>query len=153
MTMDRMVEYLENRGFKTIRERDTLNRCYNFIIEKDGLEMERPFHYPESDDPYTRDNIQKEFLNGLIEDFSKETVYTTMFNPNHKFAIKNVIFNPPATIVFWEDCTKTIVKAGDNDIFDPEKGLAMAITKKALGNEGNYYNVIRKWVDSKLVKF
>ena len=59
--------------------------------------------------------------------------------------IKNVIFNPPATIVFWQDGTKTVVKA-TNEIYDPEKGLAMAIAKRALGNQGNYYNVIKKWV-------
>ena len=45
--------------------------------------------------------------------------------------IKNVIFNKPATIVFWEDGTKTVVKAIDEP-FDEEKGLAMAIAKKAL---------------------
>ena len=59
--------------------------------------------------------------------------------------IKNVIFNDPATIVFWSDNTKTVVKA-QNEPFDPEKGLAMAICKKALGNEGNYYNEIKKWL-------
>ena len=59
--------------------------------------------------------------------------------------IKNVIFNPPATIVFWQDGTKTVVKA-TNELYDPEKGLAMAIVKRALGNQGNYYNVIKKWV-------
>lgn len=59
--------------------------------------------------------------------------------------IKNVIFNPPATIVFWQDGTKTVVKA-TNEVYDPEKGLAMAIAKRALGNQGNYYNVIKKWV-------
>lgn len=58
--------------------------------------------------------------------------------------IKNVIFNPPATIVFWTDNTKTVVKAGEYDIYDPEKGIAMAITKKVLGNQGNYYNEVRK---------
>ena len=59
--------------------------------------------------------------------------------------IKNVIFNDPATIVFWSDNTKTVVKA-QNEPFDPEKGLAMAICKRALGNEGNYYNEIKKWL-------
>lgn len=59
--------------------------------------------------------------------------------------IKNVIFNPPATIVFWQDGTKTVVKA-TNELYDPEKGLAMAIAKRALGNQGNYYNIIKKWV-------
>lgn len=62
--------------------------------------------------------------------------------------IKEVIFNNPATIVFWNDDTKTIVKAND-DAFDPEKGLAMAITKKFLGNKGNYYNELRKWLPKK----
>lgn len=62
--------------------------------------------------------------------------------------IKNVIFNPPATIVFWSDDTKTVVKCQDyEDTFDPEKGLAMAISKKAMGNKGNYYNTIDKWVN------
>lgn len=61
--------------------------------------------------------------------------------------IKKVIFNNPATIVFWADETKTIVKCQEKDIYDPEKGLAMAITKKALGNEGNYFETIKKWTE------
>lgn len=59
--------------------------------------------------------------------------------------IKNVVFNPPATIVFWADNSKTVVKA-ENENFDPEKGLAMAIAKKALGNKGNYYETFKKWL-------
>ena len=62
-----------------------------------------------------------------------------------KFDIKKVIFNEPATIVFWGDGTKTVVKDSEGK-FDPEKGLAMAISKKALGNKGNYYDVFRKWL-------
>ena len=60
--------------------------------------------------------------------------------------IKNVIFNDPATIVFWEDGTKTVVKCQDGDDFDPEKGLSMAIVKKAYGNKGSYCNKIKKWL-------
>ena len=40
-------------------------------------------------------------------------------------AIKNVIFAPPATIVYWSDGYKTVVKCSEKDVFDPEKGLAM----------------------------
>ena len=61
-------------------------------------------------------------------------------------AIKRVIFNPPATIVYWSDCTKTVVKCNVNDIFDPEKGLAMAIAKRCVGNTSAYYAEIRHWV-------
>lgn len=64
-----------------------------------------------------------------------------------KPTIKDVIFNNPATIVFWSDGTKTVVKCQDGDIYDPEKGLAMAISKKFLGNKGNYCNEINKWMD------
>lgn len=60
--------------------------------------------------------------------------------------IKKVYFNEPATVVLWEDGTKTIVKSCEGDIYDPEKGLAMAIAKKALGNQGNYYEVFKKWL-------
>lgn len=63
----------------------------------------------------------------------------------HIPSIKNVIFHDPATIVWWEDGTKTVVKA-EGEKYDPEKGLTMAISKKALGNKGNYYEVIKKWV-------
>lgn len=60
--------------------------------------------------------------------------------------IKNVIFNDPATIVFWGDGTKTVVKCQPGDRFDPEKGLAMAIVKKAYGNKGSYCNQLKKWL-------
>lgn len=61
------------------------------------------------------------------------------------FLITNVIFNDPATIVFWIDGSKTVVKS-DDEPFDPEKGLAMAFCKKVLGNKGNYYNFFKKWL-------
>lgn len=65
--------------------------------------------------------------------------------------LKKVIYNDPATIVFWSDGTKTVVKAQSGDIFDPEKGLAMAIAKKACGNKGNYYNGFKKWLPKEQV--
>lgn len=64
----------------------------------------------------------------------------------NNMTIKKVYFNDPATVVMWEDGTKTIVRSGEGDIYDPEKGLAMAIAKKALGNKGNYYEVFKKWL-------
>ena len=61
--------------------------------------------------------------------------------------IKDVIFNPPATIVFWMDGTKTVVKDQGEVFYDPEKGMAMAVAKKAFGNQGNYYNQFKKYID------
>lgn len=61
--------------------------------------------------------------------------------------IKDVIFNPPATIVLWMDGTKTVVKDQGEVFYDPEKGMAMAVAKKAFGNQGNYYNQFAKYLD------
>ena len=84
-----------------------------------------------------------------INDYRKEAAtmltHYDRVKPNW-LSIKKVVFNDPATIVFWGDGTKTVVKCSDNEAFDPEKGLVMAIAKKAFGNRGNYYNQIKKWL-------
>lgn len=67
---------------------------------------------------------------------------------NNQNLIKDVIFNNPATIVYWVDGTKTVVKA-HNEKFDPEKGLAMAICKRFLGSNksgSNFNNIFKKWL-------
>lgn len=63
--------------------------------------------------------------------------------------IENVIFNDPATIVFWKDGTKTIVKCRKDkgDVFSKETGLAMAIVKKLYGNKGKYNDILKKWAN------
>ena len=68
-------------------------------------------------------------------------------------SIKNVIFAPPATIVYWSDGSKTVVKCSEKDVFDPEKGLAMAIAKRCGGNKGNYYKEIQNWVEKSGKKY
>lgn len=61
---------------------------------------------------------------------------TTIFSE-----IKDIIINDPATIILWKDEIKTIVKCQPGDIFDPEKGIAMAILKKIYGNGGFYKDI------------
>ena len=83
-------------------------------------------------------NCAKRYLNneyGISTSVCKRT--------RKSITIKDVIFNDPATIVFWSDDTKTVVKCQDGDIFDKEKGLAMAISKKFFGNKGSYYETFK----------
>ena len=68
-------------------------------------------------------------------------------------AIKDAIFAPPATIVYWSDGSKTVVKCSEKDVFDPEKGLAMAIAKRCGGNKGSYYKEIQNWVEKSGKKY
>lgn len=69
-----------------------------------------------------------------------------------KNVIKNVIFNDPATIVIWGDGTKTVVKCQPGDTYDKEKGLALCIAKKYLGNKGNFNEVFKKWIPEDIPK-
>ena len=93
---------------------------------------------------YRRDNIDAllYYIKGSNKSPSERSYY--MHDDIRRF-IKKVKFNPPATIVFWTDNTKTVVKCSGED-YDPEKGLAMCICKKVLGDKGNYYEVFKKWL-------
>lgn len=66
---------------------------------------------------------------------------------NSSIKVKKVIFHDPATIVYWEDGTKTVVKCQDEE-FDKEKGLLAAIAKKVYGNKGNFNNIIKKYCET-----
>ena len=66
------------------------------------------------------------------------------FFSNNIPEVKKVIFNDPATIVYWKDGTKTVVKCQEGDDFDPEKGFAMAFLKKCWGNKGNFNDKLIK---------
>lgn len=50
------------------------------------------------------------------------------------FEIKDIKVNGPATIVFWADGTKTVVKRFPTETQDVEKAVAMCFMKKALGS-------------------
>ena len=90
--------------------------------------------------PFSKSNI--------LADSSVATFHRFGHKPPLK--IRDVIFNDPATIVFWTDGTKTVVKA-ENEPYDREKGLAMAIAKKFLGNKGNYFETFKKYIKEDLI--
>ena len=77
---------------------------------------------------------------------------TTNRNKSYIPAIKKVIFNNPATIVIWNDGTKTTVKCSERDEYSEEVGLAMCISKKALGNKGNFNEVFKKHIPGYIKK-
>ena len=84
--------------------------------------------------------LKRRLYQGLFESHYIGT--TWLGNRPAKPKIERVIFHDPATIVYWEDGTKTVVKA-QNEKFDKEKGLLAAIAKKVYGNKGSFNNVIK----------
>ena len=117
---------------KDIAMRLAVNSVYGaFGLTRKELDSAYPNQYIDNDIQCTRVAYEK-----ILE-------YREREKQRRHMEIKKVIFNNPATIVFWSDGTKTVVKA-TNEAYDPEKGLAMAISKRALGDKGNYYEVFKK---------
>lgn len=57
------------------------------------------------------------------------------------FVIDKVLFNPPATIVFWQDGTKTVVKCKEGEEFSEWAGIALCLAKKLYGP--NFHKIFK----------
>jgi len=62
--------------------------------------------------------------------------------------VRKIIFNFPATIVFWADGTKTVVKMGRGERFDMYHGFTAAVAKKLYGNNTRVKKTVHKFEDS-----
>jgi len=90
-------------------------------------------------------------VSDIMQEFKKSLNFRYGICSDCIVVIKRVIFNAPATIVFWLDGSKTVVKAQNGEPFDKEKGLAMAICKKLGGNRGAYYDIFKEWCHEEAV--
>lgn len=85
-------------------------------------------HFPRTDELVYTVRCRAEELEGSIE--NPRIILPKQFYCPYP---KDVIFHPPATIVYWEDGEKTIVKCMEGDEFSPEVGLAMCLAKYIFG--------------------
>ena len=100
---------LEDGGWEDIIDNRNVNRnpCCEQELKKEAPKKQNPNYVPSFYEPYT----------------------TQKLDPQPK----KIIFNNPATIVFWNDGSKTVVKAMDGDNFDPERGYLQAYFEKTSG--------------------
>lgn len=116
------------------------NNC--FLV--DGNNVKRPvFISTVRTSPFERTSFEGYFQNEFLDSIYQKPIKNIEL-------IKQVVFNDPATIVIWADGTKTVVKCQEGDTYDEEKGLALCIAKKYLGNKGNFNEVFKKWVPVKM---
>lgn len=95
------------------------------------------------------DLVERSALDRSISDSMKralERVYRYSISPDHiKSGVRTertsyqvpekVIYNDPATVAFWSDGSKTVVKAHEDDHYDERFGLLMALLRKARDNK------------------
>ena len=93
-----------------------------YIKLNDGTNI--PIEYFES---------EQMLLNYLLNKSVRKAQIEQMLKINCSIKIQQVIFSGPATIVFWRDGSKTVVKCTEGDKMDYEVGIAMCTLKKLLG--------------------
>lgn len=59
--------------------------------------------------------------------------------------IKKIMYKPPATIVFWNDGTKTVAVCEKGDAYNKELGFALCVLKKKYGNK-KVHDMLDKYV-------
>lgn len=108
-------------------------------------------------DEYYVERLERSLDQSSYWEDAKERIHIDAFKPFCGYipsaicspkCLAKVIFNGPATIVFWEDSTKTIVKCAEGDKNDPKVGLLYAIAKKKFGNNSRIHKEIDKFVSS-----
>lgn len=88
----------------------------------------------------------KKILNsiyGSTNDMRKGYIYRSS-KENNSMVPNQIIFNPPATIVFWKDGTKTVVKCAEGEKFDPYTGFCYAFTEHFLGSISHIKKLCKK---------
>lgn len=96
--------------------------------------------------PYLDRYFKRRGLSPFIADITSDHTFNELHAELYMPLPENVIYHDPATIVFWDDETKTVVKCQPGDQFDPEKGLMAAMLKRYLGNDNTFNKVINRWV-------
>lgn len=94
---------------------------------------------------YGPEDIQAALLIGALAMESWRDVPGIIHTPRVAPQPERVLRNGRATIVFWKDGTKTVVKRrAERD--DAEKAIAMAVVKKMYGSYSHFKKVWREWL-------
>lgn len=72
-----------------------------------------------------------------------------------RYKVKEILYHGPATIVYWADGEKTVVKCMEGDTFDPMAGFCAALAKRVYGSSGAVKQIIKasRYEESKALPF
>ncbi len=92
-------------------------------------------NYPECDGDCADCELSEDCDN--YEEYYPEPLFGgAYYDEDDEFVyIKRVVYNAPNTVVIWSDGTKTSSTCGENDTYNPEMGLALAVLKKITSSE------------------
>ena len=105
----------------------------------DGIKMHKerdPYFFDkEKDIPFCDHDCDECLMCDELEDYYDEDECEDYDVPCWGIPdIRRVVFSDPATIIFWEDNTKTVVKAMKGEKFERYAGFIAACAKKMFGS-------------------
>lgn len=71
--------------------------------------------------------VAQSYADGLMKELTKMNLYK-----NLPSTVEKIVYNGPATIVFWKDGTKTVVKCHEGDQFDEVTGFLLCCLRKMM---------------------
>ena len=169
---DKLVKYCAAKGYKVIdkdfvivepnwklvmsivEEDERIMRMTSVNIESDiygDATMSCEFELSKEDrikfDELSKKRIGNKFAGyGDIRDVYREMIPILLSKENSKMPQpKKVIFNGPATIVLWQDGTKTVVKRFEDDESDRRIAIVWCIMKKIFGSYTNADKYIKQF--------
>ena len=145
-------QIIDNLMNPCCREIKFLDNCYALSSVPCRLSIKKVEHCgKEGEHMYIDDSINKQLYDEAIKHLNVkfstnldertlkycETDVKSVSDIYRNFRVipERVIYNDPATIVFWKDGTKTVVKCMEGDTYNPEVGLAMCVCKKLYGSK------------------
>ncbi len=104
--------------------------------------------------------LEKAEYGGTLSPIYVKDVYGVLGN---KVYIERILYNNPATIVFWSDGTETRNVCPKDTLYNPDAGLAFCVLKKLMSNDEvaklfndwelkDYRNDKNHWVELKDVR-
>lgn len=120
-----IIEGMMRPGCEEIR---IIDNCFVLGSSPCKLQIKKVRHYGKEGEHMHIDEKAFEYCETDIKSMSN--IYRTF-----QVTPERVIYNDPATIVFWKDGTKTVVKCMEGDTYNPEVGLAMCVCKKLYGSK------------------
>jgi len=114
-----------------------------------------PYAINKSDDLYQKALEAAKKMSNAMYGVGHSVSATVLRNDFNHFLneVKDIKFSGPATIVFWKDGTKTIVKCQEGEHYDPKEGIKYALLKKIAGGTSNQASKMAKKYDEWLEKW
>ena len=142
--------------FKKIKTQDTEGKLV-FSPVSGTIDWEATWCSTENYSEFYK-QIEKEILKAMTEnnEFTfRNTLgaFSTYIQDSDNFESlkpERVIYNDRATICYWKDGTKTVVKATEDDHMTHEHGIAMAIVRKLYPSRQEFLRTVNSGYDTNL---